>query len=413
MKLSNDAKNAVMIGTLCSVSYLAVYFARNILSAVTPQMVEGGKFTVEYIGVVSSLYFIFYAIGQLINGMIGDKIKAKYMISFGLIFAGVTNLIFPYFLHYQSAAKFIYGMTGFFLSMIYGPMTKVVAENTNPIHTVRCSLGYEVASLLGSPFAGIIASLIVWNSVFVVGSITLFVMGGLCILFFTYFEKKKIVQYGQFERVKTEINKDKSFIGKLGILVKHRIIIFSLVSIITGVIRTTVVFWLPTYFSQYLGYDTQTAPRIFTIATLVISLSAFVAIFVYERLKRNMDITMLIMFTLSSIFFLGVYFISNSMINVIFIVLAVLTSNCSATMLWSRYCPSLRDTGMVSSATGFLDFLSYMAAAASSTIFANSVNTIGWGKLILVWALLMAFGTILMIPYKTIINKIKAYKKAM
>ena len=59
MKLSKDAKNAVMIGTLCSISYLAVYFARNILSAVTPQMVEGGNFSVEYIGTVSSLYFIF------------------------------------------------------------------------------------------------------------------------------------------------------------------------------------------------------------------------------------------------------------------------------------------------------------------------------------------------------------------
>ena len=40
MRLSKNAKNAVLIGSLCSVSYLAVYMARNILSAVTPQMVE-------------------------------------------------------------------------------------------------------------------------------------------------------------------------------------------------------------------------------------------------------------------------------------------------------------------------------------------------------------------------------------
>ena len=117
---------------------------------------------------------------------------------------------------------------------------------------------------------------------------------------------------------------------------------------------------------------------------------------------------MLIMFTLSTLFFLGVYFIKNPIINVGFIVLAVLTSNCCAAMLWSRYCPSLRDTGMVSSATGFLDFLSYMAAAASSTIFANSVSTIGWGKLILVWTVLMAVGIIIMLPYHKIFNKKEA-----
>ena len=81
MKLfkQEKVKNAVMIGSLCSVSYLAVYVARNILSAVTPQMIAADGFTNGYIGEVSSVYFIFYAVGQLINGAIGDKIKAHYI----------------------------------------------------------------------------------------------------------------------------------------------------------------------------------------------------------------------------------------------------------------------------------------------------------------------------------------------
>ena len=37
MKLSQKAKHAIMIGSLCSVSYFAVYIARNILGAVTPE----------------------------------------------------------------------------------------------------------------------------------------------------------------------------------------------------------------------------------------------------------------------------------------------------------------------------------------------------------------------------------------
>ena len=88
-----NVKNAIYIGVLCSVSYLAVYFARNVLGTVTPQLIEDG-YTETYIGKVSSVYFICYAIGQLINGVIGDKIKARYMISIGLFMAGVTNLLF-------------------------------------------------------------------------------------------------------------------------------------------------------------------------------------------------------------------------------------------------------------------------------------------------------------------------------
>jgi sugar phosphate permease len=56
---------------------------------------------------------------------------------------------------------------------------------------------------------------------------------------------------------------------------------------------------------------------------------------------------------------------------------------------------------MVSSATGFLDFMSYMAAAASSTLFANAVSQIGWGNLILIWCGLMLFGVAISIPRKT------------
>ena len=41
-----------------------------------------------------------------------------------------------------------------------------------------------------------------------------------------------------------------------------------------------------------------------------------------------------------------------------------------------------------------------MAAAASSKIFANAVDVIGWGNLILVWFGLMAAGVIVALPKK-------------
>ena len=47
MKFSPSVKNAIYLGSLCSVAYFAVYIARNILSAVTPQMVADG-FTEDY-----------------------------------------------------------------------------------------------------------------------------------------------------------------------------------------------------------------------------------------------------------------------------------------------------------------------------------------------------------------------------
>ena len=389
MKLSPKAKNAVKIGSLCSVSYFAVYIARNILGAVTPQMVEAG-FTEAYIGRMSSLFFVAYAVGQLINGAIGDKIKAKYMICAGLLGASIMNFLFTQFAATPAAATVVYGLTGYFLSMIYGPMTKVVSENTEPIHATRCSLGYTFASFFGSPGAGLLAATLVWQSVFAVSSAVLAVMAVTGFLFFTAFERQGIGKYGQYKAEKK---------GNVKVLLKHRIVKFAIISILTGVVRTSVVFWLPTYINQYLGFSAKTAASIFTVAPLI-STTSFIAVFTSEKLGRDMDKTILLMFTNAAVFFVLTFLVKLPAVNIILIVVAIMSSNGAATMLWSRYCPSLRDTGMVSAATGFLDFMSYMAAAVSSRLFANAVTDIGWHNLILVWLGLMVIGILTALPWE-------------
>lgn len=384
-----------MLGALCSIAYFAVYIARNILGAVTPQMLTQG-YTEEYIGRISSLYFVFYAVGQLINGAIGDRIKARWMISMGLLGAGITNLTFSLISHISpTAAMIAYAVTGFFLSMIYGPMTKVVSENTEHIHAVRCSVGYTFASLFGSPAAGLLASFLAWKSVFAASSAALFGMAVVTFTVFLLFERRGIVKYGQ---IKTE----KKGAPNAMVLFKHHIVKFSFVAILTGVVRTSVVFWLPTYLAQHLKFSDAESASIFTGATLVISLTAIIAVFIYERLGRNVHLSLLLMFGAAVVFFALTYFVSYPIFNIAFIVLAIMSSNSASSMLWSVYCPSLKSTGIVSSATGFLDFLSYMAAAAANLIFANAATTIGWGNLILVWMGLMVVGVVISLPYDSI-----------
>lgn len=386
---NTKAKNAFMVGGLCTLSYYAVYVARNVLGAVTPQMIEDG-YTAEYIGATSSVFFVFYAVGQLLNGAIGDKIKARYMMSLGMILAGIANIVFPYMPKHPLSAQLVYGLVGFFLSMIYGPMTKVISENTEPEYAVRCSLGYTFASYFGSPSAGVMAALFAWQTLFDISSIALFVMGIFCFAAFLVFEKRGMVKYNQY---KTEEEK-----GGVKALIKNRIIRFTFISIITGVVRTTVVFWMPTYISQHLGFSAEASAGIFTVSTLAISFAAFIAVFVYERLRRNMELTILLSFSTSAIAFLLVYFVKQPICNITFLVIAIMASNSASTMMWSRYCPSLRETGMVSTATGYLDFVSYLAASVSSTLFANAIAVIGWGNLILIWLALMLAGIAVAVP---------------
>ena len=51
------------------------------------------------------------------------------------------------------------------------------------------------------------------------------------------------------------------------------------------------------------------------------------------------------------------------------------------------------------------DFVSYMAAAAASTLFANAVSSVGWGNLILIWVGLMLVGVLVSVPIRKKVNR--------
>lgn len=409
IKISQRAKHAILIGGLCSVSYLAVYIARNMLGAAAPKM-DG--FTTSDIANLGSAFFLSYGTGQLINGFIGDKIKARYMISFGLLFAGLTSILFVILSDNKMAAMLSYVGTGFFLAMIYGPMTKVVSENTDPIHATRCSLGYTFASFLGSPAAGVLATIFSWKNTFIAGSVALIAMAIIVFAAFILLEKKGIVKYGQYKHEKKKGN------GLIKLLfTRYNFLKFAVIAILTGVIRTSVVQLITLYFQDYLNFSENDAPLVYSGATVVMAMTTFITIFIYERLKRNMNLTILLMFISSTLCFCGVYFVKQPVVNIIFIILAIMSSNGAATMLWSRYCPSLYETGMVSSITGFLDFLSYMSAAIANVVFGMAIdgfkifgrefNGIGWRNLILVWMGTVALGIIIALPYGKIFKRNK------
>ena len=391
---TKDVKNAFMIGSLSTLTYLACYFAKNILSVVSPQMMEGAGVSVEFIGTLSTANMLFYAGGQLINGIIGDKVKAKYLVSGGILLSGLCNATMG-LVHVPMVMLIAYSMSGFFLSTLYAPLVKMIAENTHPSHAEKCCLGLTFASFFGVPVAGIVAFFFSWENVFLVCGVTLIAMGIVFYCLTVSMEKREIIKY----RVREKQSKKG---GSVKILIENSIIKFTMVAVLTGVVRTSVTFWVPTYLSQYLGFTAGIAATIYTVMTCVQSASPYITnIVVYEYvLKRNMNRMLLVMFGVSALSFVLMFAVHNPFLNIVFLTVAIMSANGASNTLWNVYCPSLHHTGMVSTATGYLDFMSYLAAGIANQLFANAIAQIGWGNLILVWAVLMIAGVVISVPWK-------------
>lgn len=387
MKMSEKGKKALTMGSVCAIAYCAVYICRNILSALSPQLKESGVFNEDQLGTMSSVFFVVYALGQLINGMIGDKIKGKYMVSLGLVLGSLCVISLAVIAGKPWVSYAVYGAMGFFLAMVYAPLTKLLSENNEPVYATRCVVGLAIGCDLGAPLAGLLGTALVWQGAFATSGGILLAMGVIFFLLFTVYEKRGMVRYGQFKPAKEKG-------GSVKILLRRQILKWTFISMLTGVVRTAVLFWLPSYISQHLGFPNEQATLLFSAASAVLMVCSFLAVFIYSRLKNDLNVSVFVCFAGAAVCFLMAYLIRQPVVNLVFMVLAMVSSNCAACLMWNHYCPSLRDTGMVSSATGFLDFASYMAAAVSSRLFADAVGTIGWGNLILVWVGLMCSGVV-------------------
>jgi len=394
-------KNAIIMAVIGAIAYFSLAVARNVLGVVTPQMKAEGL-SEAFFGTVSSIYFISYGVGQLVNGILGEKIKARNMIFFGLLLGGISNIIFSNLIEYEFIAYIAYGCTGFFLSMIYAPLTKLSAENNEPIYASRCCLTYQVTSNLGSPAAGVVVLIGAWQTVFNVTSVFMILVAIISLLVYLNLEKKGVITYTQPKKEQESKNKPKNLTK---VLIKRGIISMSLIRVLYNIVSNTLLFWLTLYMVEYLGIAENVAPSIYSLVTIIFVISPFSSMFFYELMKRRLKVSMGISYLVSCLCFLSAFFIKLPILNVVLIAFGIFSAQTGACVVSTVYCPSFRDIGMVSFSAGFLDFMSYMSSAIFSSVFASVITNIGWQNIIVICACSMFLGAFLMLPFGKIFAK--------
>ncbi len=73
------------------ITYGTFYLGKENISIAIPAIMKELGCTKTALGSVMSCMFIIYALGQFINGQLGDKFGAKKLISLGLLISGILN----------------------------------------------------------------------------------------------------------------------------------------------------------------------------------------------------------------------------------------------------------------------------------------------------------------------------------
>lgn len=393
-----EAGKALKIGVLCITTYLVNYYLRHILSVLTPTLTEAGIFTKEYIGVLSSTYMVLYAAGQLVNGFLGDVISPKKLACSGIFIAGLASVIFPIF-NVPTVNILSFAVLGFALSMVRGPLMKIISENTKPEHSRVICVFFSFASFAGPLIASLFALIKNWKWVFFLAGTVAIGAAVAAYIVLTVMENKKAITYNQA--------KGQGIGSLLNVFKIEKFAFYMFIACVVEICTTSISFWIPAFFADRLGFNEDQANMIFTAISVVRSVMPFAALALF-KLTKGKDIQMLrITFFTAAILFMLLLASPFKWMTVGILTLALMAISCSSAILWSIYIPSLGKTGRVSSVNGVLDCAGYIAAAMANIVFSRLAGGIGWNTVIILWACIAASGALAAMLNKSNGNKLK------
>ena len=382
--MEKKIQSAWRIGSLCIATYLASYVTRNILSVSTPEMIKEAFFTKEYTGLLSSVCFIFYAVGQLINGFIGDMVHPKYMIIMGLGVSSISTFAIPLFdnriIHFTAFA-----LIGFGLSMLRGPLMKVISENTAATHARMICTLFSMAGFAGPLIASLLSIFFEWRAVFTVT--------GIISVFITVASVTVISLLEKRGEIKFTPKKEKGVLNSiLSVFKLEDFFFYMFISAIGEIAGSSITFWIPTYTTEHLGFSGDAASTIYSVVSLTTLFTPFITLVIYEKLIRNGVKLALVMYVLSAVFFIAVRFTAAPLVNLIMLIIAKMAAAAASSIVWSAYIPGLARSGKVSSANGVIDAAGYAMASLANVIFSGSVSRLGWGGIVNMWYIIMLIG---------------------
>ncbi len=380
----NEILKAFQIGTICIFSYIVSYYMRNLLSVTSPEILSCGYATKEFLASLSSIYMAMYAIGQLINGVIGDIVKPKLMIVFGTAFSGIASSLFA--LTNSPIIKMVlFAVIGFSLSMLRGPLVKTISENTMPKHSRIICTFFSFASFAGPLIASLFSILFDWKKTFLIGGIIALIIGCAVYVVFTLFERNKKITYSYSKN-------SNGFKNIFKVFTLNHFVFYVFIGALAEISAASINFWIPTYLTEQLSFSENTSKIIYSAMSFIKSITPFISLFFFTLLKEK-DIKMCrLTFIFATAFFIGMRFIDNPILNIICLLFAQIAIGCASALLWSIYIPSQSESGMVSTINGVLDFSGYIFASVANLIFAHTINNFGWNEIILVWAFMCAMG---------------------
>ena len=151
-------------------AYASYYLCRVNFAVAQPAILkEFPSWTSAQIGTIPSVYAVFYAIGQIVNGTLGQRYGSRIMMTCALLIAAATNLLFSFTSSFQ-VMLVLWAINGFGQSAGWSLLVGTVS-NWNTSQRRGTVIGllstcYTVGNVISWLLAGVMIDTINWRAAF-------------------------------------------------------------------------------------------------------------------------------------------------------------------------------------------------------------------------------------------------------
>lgn len=383
-------KQITLFILLLSVTYMVSYIARVNLGAVLVEMERAGGFSKSALALALTGSFITYGLGQVVSGVLGDRIAPKMLVTAGLVLTAAMNGALPFAGGTLSLVA-VWCVNGFAQSLLWPPMVKMMSaflereQYNNAVTRVNfgSSLGTVLVYLL-APLA--IADLGV-RGVFFASAL----MGAAMAVIWGIFAPNPFMENPKkFPGNSTEQATPKGWVTPLLFGVMAAVVL-------QGMLRDGVTSWMPTYVAETYSLSSGLA----IVSGVVLPLFAMAcyggANALHKKKVKNPVACATLFFALGGVSVAGLCLSNGRSLLLSVVCSALLTGSMhGVNLLLVCMVPAyFEGKGKVATVSGVINGCSYLGSALSTYGIALVCQGYGWPVTLILWGVIALAGTCL------------------
>ena len=385
------------IAWLCTLVYFASYLMRNNFAVMLVKVCAEMGVAKSALAVVITGMTIFYGTGQIVNGIVGDRISPRLMLSGGLLLAAACNVVM-FFATSIPLMTVVWCINGFAHAMLWPPIVRILSTNLNDEEynyaAVRVSWGSSFATIAMYLLCPLLLKVMTWRWI-----IFSFAMVGIGIAAVWIILSPRFLSEERVTELAPAVKAESTVVHRpLPKFVFLPLVLIMFGIVFQGMLRDGVTNWMPSFLTESFGLSEENSILV-TVVQAVFSLFAYsLASVLHQKFFKNEVTCAGALFALSVLCGVALYvcslFGANVIVSTLLMALIIAGMHSVNLMLITIVPKRFAKSGKVSTFSGILNACTYIGAAISTYGFAALAESYGWNFTILSWAVIAAAGAV-------------------